>query len=111
MKTEELHVNQPWSQCSLPHGLLQEREVHVWRFGLNVHDLALHRFRGWLCETGDYPLGSLSVVPSPPSLCGGAWRSSVCPRGLSFDESAPVDFFIWPLWKAIGAQFAARHTF
>jgi 4'-phosphopantetheinyl transferase len=51
MKTEELHVNQPWSQCSLPHGLLQEREVHVWRFGLNVHDLALHRFRGWLCET------------------------------------------------------------
>jgi 4'-phosphopantetheinyl transferase len=50
VKTEELHVNERWSEYSLPHRLLPEREVHVWRFGLNVSDSALHRFRGLLCE-------------------------------------------------------------
>jgi 4'-phosphopantetheinyl transferase len=51
MKTEKIHVGQPWSQYSLPQGLLPESEVHVWRFGLNVSDLVLHRFRELLCET------------------------------------------------------------
>ena len=51
MKTEEIHVEQPWSQYSLPQGLLPESEVHVWRFGLNVSDLGLRRLRGLLCET------------------------------------------------------------
>ena len=44
-------MKQPWSQYSLPQGPLPEREVHVWRFGLNVPDLALRRFHGLLCET------------------------------------------------------------
>jgi 4'-phosphopantetheinyl transferase len=51
MKTEKLHVDQSWSQCSLPQGMLPEGEVHIWRFGLNVSDLALRKFRGLLCET------------------------------------------------------------
>lgn len=50
IKIKEIHVKQPWSQYSRPQGLLPEREVHVWRFGLNVSDLALRRFRGLLCE-------------------------------------------------------------
>jgi 4'-phosphopantetheinyl transferase len=43
-------VKQPWSQCSLPQGPLPEREVHVWRFGLDVSDLALRRLAGTLSE-------------------------------------------------------------
>jgi 4'-phosphopantetheinyl transferase len=44
-------MEQPWSRYSLPRGLLPENEVHVWRFALNVSDLALRRFRELLCET------------------------------------------------------------
>ena len=51
MKAEKLHVDQPWSDCSLPQDLLQEREVHVWRLGLNVPDLVLRKFSELLCET------------------------------------------------------------
>jgi 4'-phosphopantetheinyl transferase len=51
MKTEDIFMEQPWSRYSLPRGLLRENEVHVWRFGLNVSDLALRRFRGLLCQT------------------------------------------------------------
>jgi 4'-phosphopantetheinyl transferase len=51
MKIKEIDVEQPWSQYSLPQGLLPESEVHLWRFGLNVSDLALSRFREMLSET------------------------------------------------------------
>jgi 4'-phosphopantetheinyl transferase len=44
-------VNLPWSQHSLPTGLPADGEVHVWRFGLNVSDLALRKFQEMLSET------------------------------------------------------------
>jgi 4'-phosphopantetheinyl transferase len=50
MKTEKLHMDQPWSQCSLPQGMLPEEEVHIWRFDLNVSDLVLRKFRETLSE-------------------------------------------------------------
>jgi 4'-phosphopantetheinyl transferase len=44
-------MNQLWSQHPLPEGVLADGEVHVWRFGLNVSDLAFRRFREMLVET------------------------------------------------------------
>jgi 4'-phosphopantetheinyl transferase len=48
--TEQLAAGQGWTQHSVPQGVLPDREVHVWRFGLDVSDLALRRFGGMLCE-------------------------------------------------------------
>jgi 4'-phosphopantetheinyl transferase len=50
MKTEQSHLDQPWTPCSLPQGTLPEGEVHVWRFDLSVSDLVLRKFRETLCQ-------------------------------------------------------------
>jgi len=39
-----------WWQDSVPEKNLPDGQVHVWRIGLDVSDLALRRFSGMLCE-------------------------------------------------------------
>jgi 4'-phosphopantetheinyl transferase len=50
MKTDKAFEGQRWRQHSYLEGSLSKGEVHVWRVGLNVSDLALARFRGMLSE-------------------------------------------------------------
>jgi 4'-phosphopantetheinyl transferase len=50
MRTDETGVIPRWNPHSLSGTSLAEGEVHVWRFGLNVSDRALRRFRDTLCE-------------------------------------------------------------
>ena len=51
MKTEETGLGHLWRERSTPYGLLPDGAVHVWRFGLDVSEVALRRFRETLCET------------------------------------------------------------
>ena len=82
MKAEKLHVDQPWSDCSLPQDLLPGGEVHVWRLGLNVSDLVLRRFRESLCEKElvampiafDFPISAVALSRRV-ALCGPFLRS------------------------------------
>ena len=77
--------------------------MHLWRFGLNVSELALGRFGGLLCEAEIVRADRVSAARSPPPLCGGAGRSSV-PSGGYLDGSAAGDVFLWT------AKPSVRHS-